>query len=195
MDQPTKFPLAWPVNWPRTTWRKRGPFRRTFTGALDDLRREIRLLGASGLVISTNMPLRADGQPYAHRCRIDDPGAAVYFRLNDAPCVLACDRWLDLDQNIAAIAEHVNALRGQQRWGVGTLEQAFAGYAALPASTSASWRDVLRFGHEKVSLDQVKERFRSAVKLCHPDLGGNADAMVALNVAMAAAETELGAAR
>jgi len=46
-----------------------------------------------------------------------------------------------VSDNIAAIAAHIEALRAQERYGVGTIEQAFAGYSALEHRT---WQIVLR---------------------------------------------------
>ena len=61
----------------------------------------------------------------------DDPGVAVYFQLHDKERVLACDKWDTVADNIAAIAAHIDGIRRQDRYGVGTIDQAFAGYSAL----------------------------------------------------------------
>lgn len=71
-----------------------------------------------------------------------DRGAAVYFEMKGKPVSLACDKWNRVEDNIWAIAKHIEALRGQQRWGVGSIEQAFRGYTALPAigeSSASEW--------------------------------------------------------
>lgn len=47
--------------------------------ARDQLLAELRLLGAKGLVVSTNVELRLDGLPYSESRHIADPGVAVYF--------------------------------------------------------------------------------------------------------------------
>jgi hypothetical protein len=56
----------------------------------------------------------------------------VYFKLHGKDRVLACDKWDRVADNIAAIAAHIDAIRRQDRYGVGTIDQAFAGYSALP---------------------------------------------------------------
>lgn len=88
------YPLAWPQGWPKTEWQKRkasSPFNTTFDRARRDLVNELRLLGATNVVISTNLPLRQDGYPYADAARrkIDDPGVAVYFMLRKRPMTMA----------------------------------------------------------------------------------------------------------
>lgn len=194
MSEPTNYPLSWPVGWPRVLGysRKGGPFRVSLSGALDRLEAELRRLGASHLVISTNLRPRLDGRPYADQAlRVTDPGVAIYFRLKEQPRVLACDRYLKIEQNIAAIAAHVEALRGIERWGVGSLEQAFAGYAALPAP-GADWRTVFGYEHDHFpALASVKARYRERAREIHPDRGGDHDQLVRLNQAMEAAEREL----
>ena len=100
-------------------------------GRLDDEAFTSRL---GAVTLSTNIPIRRDGQPFTRFQRPDDPGAAIRFVLDGtAERCLACDKWLRVEDNVAAIAAHVKALRQIERWGVGSREQAFAGYAALPA--------------------------------------------------------------
>ena len=79
------------------------------TGATSRLIRECRLLGAANVIVSTNVAVRRDGLPYARQRTPEDPGAAVYFKLESVPegLVLACDRWLRVEDNIAAVAAHI----------------------------------------------------------------------------------------
>ncbi|MEO1145569.1 MAG: J domain-containing protein [Cyanobacteria bacterium J06638_22] len=87
--------------------------------------------------------------------------------------VLACDRWLKIVDNTWAIAKHVEALRGQERWGVGTVEQAFAGYAALPSGDrTPEWWEVLGCNAD-TSVETIKAHYRGLVKRHHPDVGGD----------------------
>lgn len=202
------YPLFWPIGWPRTRDHGRSPFRRpTFGRARDDLMAELRRLGARDVVLSTNIPLRLDGLPYANTREPADVGAAVYFnrftvKTGAVPYVLACDRWPHVAENLHALAKHVEALRGQERWGVGTVEQAFAGYAQLPAPSGAPttpstatgprpWREVLGFEFPPKDADAVDRRFRALARERHPDAGGSDAAMAELNVARDAALAEL----
>ena len=84
------------------------------TDATSRLIHECRLLGAANVIVSTNVAVRRDGLPYARQRTPEDPGAAVYFKLESVPegLVLACDRWLRVEDNVAAVAAHIGALRG-----------------------------------------------------------------------------------
>jgi DnaJ-domain-containing protein 1 len=101
------------------------------------------------------------------------------------PRCLACDRWLRVADNIAAIAAHIYAIRAVDRYGVGTMEQAFAGYAALPAS-SEEWWLVLGVGRD-ASEDEVDTAYRRLAREHHPDVGGDTNHMARLNAARDAA--------
>jgi hypothetical protein len=145
--------------------------------ACSGLASELRLLRAIKEVLSTNVQRRLDGQPYSNRAQPTDPGAAVYFELKGKPVSLACDKWRRVECNIWAIVKHIEAIRGQQRWGVGTIEQAFRGYAALPAVGQTSgivWWNVLGVA-VNATPDQVKEAYRILVRKHHPDLGGDVE--------------------
>ena len=144
--------------------------------------------------MSTNVPTRQDGYPRSNAQEDrSDPGVAVYFTLGGGPKVLACDRWDRVADNIAAIAAHVGALRGQERWGVGSLEQAFAGYAALPArATSGSWREVLEVGPD-AELNAARAAYTRLVRAAHPDHGGTVERLDAVRAAWGEAQRELAA--
>src|SRR5512137_467519 len=88
------YPLSWPVGRPRTKHPSRARFGRrvdngTWTRRADltlyqgvvMVREEMERLGATDVVISTNVPTRKDGLPYSGAREPDDHGAAVYFRL------------------------------------------------------------------------------------------------------------------
>jgi hypothetical protein len=61
--------------------------------ARDGLLHEVCLLGATNVVISTNVPTRGDGLPYSDERRLDDPGVAVYFTFNKEQVVMCCPVW------------------------------------------------------------------------------------------------------
>ena len=180
-NNPTPYPLAWPTGWPRTraSDRERSRFRNaravddqlSMTDATSRLIHECRLLGAANVIVSTNVAVRRDGLPYARQRTPEDPGAAVYFKLKSVPegLVLACDRWLRVEDNIAAVAAHIGALRGIDRWGVGSVRQAFAGYKRLTASDAPTpWWEVLGIDHEAPAA-AVKKAYKELAKLHHPD--------------------------
>lgn len=208
MDGVTRYPLAWPTGWKRTTSRQHGKFNRketeyrqngngqsyavqrtkdlTVANAVARLQAELDRLGASDAVVSTNLRLRLDGLPRSDQGDPGDPGVALYFRLKKQDRCLACDRYWRVADNIAAIAAHIEALRAIERYGVGTLEQAFAGYAALPPAADAWW---LVFNlPQSSSLDQVEARFRELARTAHPDVGGTHNEMARLTAAREAAK-------
>jgi hypothetical protein len=206
MQNEASYPLAWPAGWPRTEPAKRrramfgtraGASERirelTVAEATERLQCELDRLAAGHPVLSTNLEARLDGRPRSGAWEPDDSGAAVYFTLKERRTVLACDRWLRVADNIAAIAAHVEALRGIERWGVGTLEQAFRGYQAIEdLRAGVPWRRVFGIvGGEAVTLAQVETIFRARARETHPDRGGSHEAMAELNRALADARREL----
>lgn len=205
-DDATRYPLSWPTTWKRTPFhqRRHAAFHQHKTttrqcldgssrvykqkeslsvgSALERLTGELRRLGVTRIVISSNLRVRQDGLPYSQQAKqLDDPGVAVYFRLKGAPRVLACDRWLSAAENMAAIAGHIEAIRAQDRYGVGTVEQAFAGYAALPP-TAADWHIVLGVS-ATATRDQILAAHRKLASEHHPDRGGRSEDMARINEA------------
>ena len=216
MTPAESYPLSWPFGWPRTpaAKRKRAQFstRESYTtrigdqvyngtkkrdlsiyGAMRRLTDEIGRLGGTRMLLSSNVETRRDGQPRSDRRPPEDPGVAIYFVLNGKDRVLACDKWDRVADNIAAIAAHIDAIRRQERYGVGTIEQAFAGYAALPPpgqTAKRPWREVLivRPHH---TLADIEAAYRTLARERHPDFGGSTDQMAELNAAIADARREL----
>lgn len=135
---------------------------------------ELDRLHGTEAILSTNVKRRLDGQPYSNLGPPDDAGAAVYFKLKGRAVSLACDKWED---NIWAIARHIEAIRGQDRWGVGSVEQAFRGYMALPGvgqTSGSNWWETLGVAIN-ASRDQVKEAYRILAVKHHPDRGGDVE--------------------
>lgn len=178
------FPLAWPLSWPRCPRPTRSRFAGwTLYKARQSLQHELRLLGATGFMLSSNIPLRLDGLPYSNSREPNDHGVAVYFRIKGEPRVLACDKWNLCADNMAALAKHVEAIRGQVRWGVGSLEQAFGGYRALPAMEAPKlWWEVLGVTAHAPTAE-VDARRIALLEKCHPDRGGRINDAVDVNVA------------
>ena len=202
-EQPSqRFPLAWPTGWRRTasSHRQRARFSQkerkygddgasswlsiqqlTVATARKRLEGELDRLNAREVVLSTNIALRLDGLPRSGQGEPQDPGVAVYFRLLGKPRTLAADRWDRVADNIAAIAGHIAAIRTVDRYGVGTLEQVFAGYAALPPSAE-EWWTILGLT-PTATLTDVEEAFRRLAKIEHPDVGGTHERMARLTAA------------
>jgi len=175
------YPLAWPDGWTRSTVserRPRSPFQTTFTKARADLLRELGLLGASGVVISSWLPVRRDGLPLAEAARrsIPDPGVAVYFALRGRPMVMARDFYMTVHDNLRSIGLAVSHLRGLERHGGGIMvERAFSGFAAISAPDRRGWRAVLGVPAD-AEFDVAETRYRELAKRWHPDQpGGDAE--------------------
>lgn len=167
----------------------------TVAVAVERLEQQLGYLDARGF-LSTNLELRLNGMPRSGQPNPDDSGAAVYFTLRGKRTVLACDKWLRVADNVAALAAHIRALRSIENYGVGTLEQAFRGYTALEDFSSGTipWRRVLGFKDDAtVGRDQVEEKYRSLMKRYHTDItGGDHLQSAQLNLAIVQAREELG---
>lgn len=202
-DAPTAYPLQWPPGRPRTPNRIEGRFTSTresghgwkqhlpvtATDARKRLQRELDALGARLAILSSNVELRLDGLPRTGRLNPTDPGVAVYFQLNGKPVVLACDRFTAVEQNIAAVAGHIEATRRIDRYGVGTTAQMFEGFLALPRPMVVNdWRGPL---DDPRSLADAEATYRRKMLTAHPDCGGSEAAAATLNVAITEARKAL----
>lgn len=189
------YPLAWPVGRERTVYRENARFDTSFARARDNLIREVALLVGSRrteVIISSQIPVRRDGIPYANTKQPDDPGVAVYFDYRGKQHCFACDRWNKIEDNMQAVCKTIEALRGIARWGTGDmLEAAFTGFVALPApNVKRHWRDVL--GKDITLIDQARSMYRRLASEHHPDRqGGDAQRMAELNRAWEEAQREL----
>lgn len=178
----TAHPLSWPVNRPRAPARKQAAFRTTLGAAFNKVRYEVRMLGGSALIISSDLPLRRDGEPRSDTRMPADPGVAVYFTYKKRPMCFACDRWIGIEDNVHAIAKTIEALRGIERWGSGSMmEQAFTGFLALPAPEQPF--QVLGVGAHATRTD-IMEAWQRLASKHHPDKpGGDHHTMARINAA------------
>lgn len=175
------FPLQWPSNWPRAERRIISSFRTTFSIARYGLLNEVRLLGGKNLVISSNIPVRIDGLPYAKYRTPDDPGIAVYFELNGNNQCIPCDKWTDPCDNLHAIELCINALRGLERWGARHMvSAAFQGFKQLPPHDPDHPDTIIPISKVDYfvgcdTTESLRQRKRSLSKEMHPDKGGDPD--------------------
>lgn len=206
----SSFPLQWPDGWKRTQNRFRPKFHEGhFAIVRDSIIKQLNRMGGTHVVITSDLPTRWDGLPYAN-ARCDNPAVAVYWVKDGREHVIACDRWRTIGFNLRAIDMTLEAMRGIERWGSSKMvEQAFAGFAALPAGSGSEhapastptvrpWREVFQVpgvfdAHMSDSdlLAFVKHRHRERIKDAHPDKGGDHQAAAELNAALAEAEREL----
>lgn len=172
MTTATRYPLSWPAGRPRTRHRSPSKFKvQSFARVRDELLHELKLLGATGVVLSTNLKLRLDGLPLAGQAQPEDTAAAVYFAYKGRDVAFCCDRWAKIEDNLQAIRHTIEALRGIARWGTGDMvEAAFTGFAQLPAARPAlrPWWTVLAVPPHATE-DMVTAAYRRLAKEHHPD--------------------------
>jgi hypothetical protein len=192
------FPLQWPDGWPRTPSWKRGSSRFGKNLGFNEIKKlqaELRLLGARSVVISSNVPLRNDGLPYASQAarRYDDPGVAIYYLLKGKTLSMARDRYGTPWENIRSLTLTISAIRSIERHGGSDMmERAFAGFVAIaPPDWKKPWRQV--FGVKPDWSGDISALYREKARNRHPDAGGNDSLMAELNVAYEEAKRDLGA--
>lgn len=165
------YPLEWPLGYPQTKYPKRNhSFRTTFARARDFALAEIKRLGGKEVIISTDIPVKQDGMPYADATRrtMKSQGVAVYFKYNGESVVFCCDKWNDVEHNMHAVAKSIEAIRGLDRWGVSEmLKRVFTGFEALPEAQE-NWWTVL-YCQPDSDPEFVKNAYRHLIKKYHPD--------------------------
>ena len=189
------YPLAWPAGRERATSRESALFDTSFAKARDNIIKEVTLLCGRFpdpmIVISTNVPLRRDGYPYAGMRQPDDTGVAVYFVYKEQQMSFACDRWQKIEDNMQAISKTIEALRGIARWGTGDmLRAAFTGFAALPPPDAFDWRAALGIAPGS-NFAQAERAYKTLRSFTHPDKGGSAVQFARVQRAWEIAQREL----
>lgn len=207
---PNNYPLSWPDGWKRTVPgnRQYGRFhikrqsvnssfkhseKLSIAQARNRVMEALRLLDVplSQVIVSTNLDVRLDGLPRSGQRAPSDPGVAVYWKhRNDQMYkVMAIDQYQKVEDNLAAVAATLEAMRAIERHGGAViLERAFTGFQSLPSPNN--WRHILGFENTP-SLEDAKARYRQLAKQRHPDAGGSEAMMSELNRAMHDAEREL----
>ena len=179
------YPLYWPEGWKRTPSYNRtySRFKTGFAVSRDFLIAEVKRLGGTQVILSTNVRLRGDGLPYASEREPEDGGAAIYFTYKKNSMCFACDRYRTVKENLTAIGKTIEALRGMERWGASDMmERAFRGFAQLPAQTGREWWEVLQIPRDS-GRAVIEASFRRLLQDRHPDHGGSNEAMSELNLA------------
>jgi hypothetical protein len=176
--------LTWPQGWKRTVVRRDGAFRAGGSrggGAgrrveIDDgvnrVYAVLLLMGVKdeGVIISTNVRPSLGSRPGS--IQVSDPGVAVYWtdKRQRAQC-MAIDQYTRVPDNLAAVANTLEALRAIERYGgAEILDRAFTGFTALPAPESA-YR--ILGVPEGASKGDVQAAYRRLASQHHPDNGGD----------------------
>lgn len=176
------YPLAWPTGWPRTRRPKRSRFDVGLDSAARLLSWEVERLHCRYVTISTNIPLRRDGLPYAGgKPDNGDCGVAVYFERDGKQMAFACDRWDRVGDNMRAIEKTISAIRGIERWGASDMmERALRAFEALPAPKTP-W-EILGINPGATEGEIIAAYRRQAMR-AHPDRGGTDAQMAEINSA------------
>lgn len=180
----TAYPLQWPAGQARTKWQSNSKFQvSSFARVRDEIIHQLKMMRASHAIISTNIPLRNDGLPYANFKIPSDSGAAVYFSYKGKQMVIACDKWHKIEDNLQEINKTIEAVRGIERWGSSEMmERAFTGFTQLESHQPDTWWTILGV-NEKATKAEIKKAYHDKCKQCHPDVGGSNEAMAIINKA------------
>ena len=185
--------------WPgtRTASRKRSPFDVTWSRTLQDLDKELRHLGAEGLVIQAGVKeteIRLDGMMRSD-ARPSWPGVILSFESKHGPMSYPCDTYVDWQANVRAISLTLTALRAVARYGASQRNEQYKGWARLEApkpniNHAQQAMNVicnalgvgelnlssLGLGRTAVAVEQqIADLYRRAIFMVHPDHGGDAD--------------------
>jgi len=171
------YPLQWPTGWKRTEYPEHSRFgswnrKPTIADATLKSHEEIRMLGGSDGIISSNVELRRDGLPYSGRKEPKDRGVAVYFKWDGQDIVIACDSYDLVGCNLWAVAKTIEAMRGIDRWGCSDLlNRAFTGFKALPEQGTTTKRDwwVVLDVEKDALFEEIRMSYKSKAKFNHPD--------------------------
>lgn len=189
MATPTRYPLQWPEGWKRmpsyqrksATFKRQGKALTVFDGVqrvVDEMER----LGVhqDDVIVSTNLQTRLDGLPRSNQARPGDPGVCVYWKPAKSPMrCMAVDRYDEVQDNLAAVAATLEAMRSIERHGgAAILDRAFTGFAALPAPVGGKrdWWTVLEL-QSTASQAEIREAFNRLAREHHPDRGGSDERM------------------
>lgn len=177
----------WPGELSRT--RVNSPFSAKLAQTLELLDTEMRAIRASSIVILrafTAADFRRDGSFRTHSVA-SHPGVILVFESKKTgPVRMPCDKFVDWQSNLRAIALSLEALRKVDRYGVTRRAEQYRGWAALPPA-AVDRSDVERAAAKLVSLSTGSPGdvpkvvanpeaytliYRLAVRRWHPDATG-----------------------
>lgn len=181
--------------------RRRSPFRVTPGKTLDELEHELDAIRAKDVVLEvdvreTEISVRT-GWPLAN-ARPATPRVVLSFTHSDQGGVrYPCDTFLNWEDNVRAIRLALEALRAVSRYGVVRKGEQYAGWKALPASTTAVMtsqvamsiliaRDprsaqvtsdvAMKMAAEALkSREKARDVYLAAARATHPDAGGDTE--------------------
>lgn len=177
----TAYPLTWPSQFPRAKHPEKGAFKTALPAALKNVEGSLRLFAQDsgkklqGVVISSNVTLGSQ--------KPADTGVAVWFTWDGMQLCIAVDRYQTVEANLQAIHHILEARRVELRHGTLALVRAtFTGFKALPAPAGTAWWDVLGIPRGSTA-EAIQAAHRRLASQHHPDKGGTAEQMAAINKA------------
>lgn len=134
--------VTWPGKLRHPHERARAPFKSGYSGTLELLARELRMINAETPVVQLAIPesqFTQDGRPYA-RATPSHPGVIVSFRkpvrgvagVVKIPLSFPADRFTSWESNLRAVAIALEDLRRIDRYGVTQNSEQYTGFRALP---------------------------------------------------------------
>lgn len=163
--------------------REAGPFSAPVKDTQATLKREMMALNAKNVVLQIafrETDFRQDGLPYANAVATH-PGVILAFDSKHGPLRLFFDRFTKWQNNLRAIAMHLEHLRLAGLYGVGTDGQQYKGWQALPpppAPASDRVADAAKFiarhgggtaSEVLTSAERLAQSYRNAANSLHPD--------------------------
>lgn len=200
----------------RTKYPKTDAFKATYAQTLDLLDRELWHVQAVGSTVVVQLDVdRAeilkDGQRLRHNARPRSAAVVLSFTSSKMGKLrFGCDRFAHWQANLRAIALGMESLRRVDRYGITSDGQQYAGFRAIEAAESArgfettdaaaryivsqskpdaheAWIDGVA-GMILDDPDLLDHYFRRAMKVHHPDVGGDEKTSALLNTARAMIE-------
>lgn len=168
-DDITFRPLSNPATFNAVRERRHAPFRAYWGATIDLLERELRMLGASNVVLEVALEekdLRLDGKPRA-QARAAHPGVVISFNSKWGPLRYATDEFRTFQENIRAVALSMEALRKVDRYGVSRRGEQYRGWRQIESGGASAAR-----GRDLIAKHGG---LRAALMATHPDRGGSAD--------------------
>jgi len=177
--------------------REKGPFSASLKDTLTTLKRDLSALKAKNIVLQIALregDFRLDGLPRAGAIATH-PGVILAFDSKHGPLRLYFDAFTRWENNLRAIAMHLEHLRLAGLYGVGTDGQQYKGWQALPppGKDEAAFLTKLEAAEwltskSGVSGDYsdpaiVQRAYRVASAKLHPDVGGSHEGFVRLGKA------------
>jgi hypothetical protein len=119
-------------------------------------------IGALQVVLSSELPCRIDGIPYANYLEPKDPGVAIWWiDTKDETRVIACDAWDKVTANFRAVALTIKALRDIERTKASQiLERTMQSFKVYQLPSKPWFVDTLELPTWPASIEDVNESYK-----------------------------------